>query len=102
MEMRFLHSILGRIISQNSVCYATKDKKVIQILDRIFIFEKIKKLSIAYGQGFSFSVDSKKNKKSFASPERVLVKYFFKLKKQSNSSYCFTYPKYINSRLSIP
>ena len=54
MEMRFLdkNSILGWIISQNSVCYLTKDKKVIQKLDRIFIFEKIKKLSIAHGQGF--------------------------------------------------
>ena len=53
MERRFLHkkSILGRIISQNSGCYPTKDKKVIQKLDRIFIFEKIKKLSIAHGQG---------------------------------------------------
>ena len=44
-------SILGRIISQNSGYYPTKDKKVIGKLDRIFIFEKIKKLSIALGQG---------------------------------------------------
>ena len=53
MEMRFLdkNSILGPIISQNSVCYPTKDKKVIRKLDRIFIFEKIKRLSIADGQG---------------------------------------------------
>ena len=55
MEMRFLdkNSILGRIIFQNSVCYPTKDKKVIQKLDRTFIFEKIKKLSIAHGQGYN-------------------------------------------------
>ena len=54
MEMRFLdkNSILGWIISQNSVCYPTEDKKVIRKLDRIFIFEKIEKLSIALGQGF--------------------------------------------------
>ena len=53
MEICFLdkNSILGRIISQNSGCYPTKDKKVIQKLDRIFIFEKIKKLSITHGQG---------------------------------------------------
>ena len=45
MEMLFLdkNSILGWIISQNSVCDPTKDKKVIRTLDRIFIFEKIKK-----------------------------------------------------------
>ena len=47
----YKNSILGRIISQNSVCYPTKNKKVIRKLDRIFIFEKIKKLSIAHGQG---------------------------------------------------
>ena len=46
------NSILGWIISQNSVCYPTKDKKVIGKLDIIFIFEKIKKLSIAHGQGY--------------------------------------------------
>ena len=53
MEMRFLdkNSILGWIISQNTVYYPTKDKKVIRKLDRIFIFEKIKKLSISHGQG---------------------------------------------------
>ena len=45
------NSIPGRIISQNSGCYPTKDKKVIRKLDKIFIFEKIKKLSIALGQG---------------------------------------------------
>ena len=55
METGFLdkNSILGWIISQTSGCYATKDKKVIQKLDRVFIFEKIKKLSIAHGQGYS-------------------------------------------------
>ena len=54
MEIRFLdkNSILDQIISQNSECYLTKDKKVIQKLDKIFIFEKIKKLSIAHGQGY--------------------------------------------------
>ena len=36
-------SILDWIISQNSGYYPTKDKKVIGKLDRIFIFEKIKK-----------------------------------------------------------
>ena len=40
------NSILGRIISQNSGCYLTKDEKVIRKLDRIFIFEKIKKMII--------------------------------------------------------
>ena len=45
-------SILGWIISQNSGYYPTKDKKVIGKLDRIFIFKKIKKLSIALGQGY--------------------------------------------------
>ena len=45
------NAILGWIILQNSGCYPTMDKKVILKLDRIFIFEKIKKLSIAHGQG---------------------------------------------------
>ena len=45
-------AILGQIISQYSGCYPTKDKKVIRKLDKIFIFEKIKKLSIALGQGY--------------------------------------------------
>ena len=49
-------SILGWIISQNYGYYPTKDKKVIGKLDRIFIFEKIKKLSIAHGQAFSFEI----------------------------------------------
>ena len=54
MEIHFSdkNSILGQIISQNSVSYPTKDKKVIQKLDKIFIFEKIKKLSIAHDQGY--------------------------------------------------
>ena len=54
MEIHFIdkNSILGWIISQNSGCYPTKDKKVIRKLDRIFIFENIKKLSIAHGQGY--------------------------------------------------
>ena len=54
MEMCFLdkYSILGRIISQNFGYYPTKDKKVIGKLDGIFIFEKIKKLSIPHGQGY--------------------------------------------------
>ena len=46
-------AILGWIISQYSGCYPTKNKKVIQKLDIILIFEKIKKLSIALGQGLS-------------------------------------------------
>ena len=50
MKICFLdkNSILGWIISQDSGCYPTKDKKVIQKLDKIFIFEMIKKLSIAH------------------------------------------------------
>ena len=57
MEIHFLDiSILGPIISQNSGFYPTKDKKVIPKLDIIFIFEKIKKLSIAHGQGYCFEL----------------------------------------------
>ena len=48
--------ILGSIVSQNSGYYPTKDKKAIGKLDRIFIFEKIKKLSIAHGQGYSHPI----------------------------------------------
>ena len=43
--------ILGQIISQNSGFYPTQDEKLIQILDRIFTFEMIKKLSVTDGQG---------------------------------------------------
>ena len=46
------NAIIGRIISQNSGCYPTKDNKVIRKLDKNFIFEKIKNLSIAHGQDF--------------------------------------------------
>ena len=42
-------SILGWIISQNDGYYPTKDKKVIGMFS---IFENIKKLSIAHGQGY--------------------------------------------------
>ena len=54
---KFIHLLdknefLGWIISQNSGCYPTKDKKVIRKSDKISIFEKIKKLSMAHGQGF--------------------------------------------------
>ena len=42
-------SILGWIISQNSGCYPTKDKKGIRKLDRIFISEQIKNLSLTHG-----------------------------------------------------
>ena len=52
-------SILGWIISQNSGYYPTKDKKVIGKLDRILIFEKIKKLSIAHGQGYTLQCVSR-------------------------------------------
>ena len=41
-------AILGWIISQYSGCYLTKYEKVIRKLD-IFIFERIKKLSITHG-----------------------------------------------------
>jgi len=44
--------ILGWIISQNSGYHPTKDKKVIGKLDRIFILEKIRKLSILHAQGY--------------------------------------------------
>ena len=49
LEIRFLdrNSILRRIISQNCERYPTKNKKVFPKLDTIFIFEKIKKLSVA-------------------------------------------------------
>ena len=39
------------IFSQNFGYYPTKDKKVIRKLDRNFILEKIKNLSIAHSQG---------------------------------------------------
>ena len=58
--IRFLDLFFGQIISQNSGCYPTKDKKDTQKLDRIFIFEKIKKLFIAHGQGYQLMLRKKK------------------------------------------
>ena len=79
MEICFFdkNSILGQIISQNSGCYPTKDKNVIWKFDTIFIFEKIKKLPIAHGQGYKWNTPpphrQKQQRSNFISPTSLFL-----------------------------